>query len=127
MKTLHTDKAPQAVGPYSQAVEAQGFVFVSGQIALDPQTNTFDEKQSIEQQTKQVLENIRAIIENSGCSVCHIVKVEIFVTDISAFKKVNEVYAEFFGEHKPARQTVEVSALPLGAQIEMSCIAAKDL
>lgn len=125
MKPIHTDKAPKAVGPYSQAIEHNNIIYVSGQVAIQPETQAFDKDASVAKQTTQALANLNAILEAAGSSKEKVLKVEIFVTDISTFKEVNGLYAEFFGNHKPARQTVEVSALPLGAKIELSCIAWK--
>ena len=123
MKYVETVNAPQALGPYSQAVEVNGFVFCSGQIGIDPQSGELQE--GIEIQTKQVLTNVQAVLEAAGSSVEKVVKTEIFLTNIKDFDVVNEVYESFFTTHKPARSTVEVSALPKGALVEIACIASK--
>ncbi|MFT4343675.1 MAG: Rid family detoxifying hydrolase, partial [Candidatus Woesearchaeota archaeon] len=123
MNTINTQNAPKPVGPYSQAIEHNGFLFISGQIAINPKTQKFDANSSLIDQTKQVLANITAILHEAKCTTQNIVKVEIFLTNISSFAEVNKLYEEFLEGHFPARQTVEVSALPLNAQIEISCIA----
>jgi len=124
MEFVKTDKAPKAVGPYSQAVVSGNFVFVSGQIPLDPETGKMVEG-DIEEKTRRVLENVSAVLESVGLSLKNVVKVTVFITDLSNFEKVNKVYSEFFGDHKPARSFVEVSALPKGAEIEIEVIAEK--
>jgi len=124
MEFVRTDKAPKAVGPYSQAVVSGNFVFVSGQIPLDPETGKMVEG-DIEEKTKRVLENVSAVLESVGLSLKNVVKVTVFITDLSNFEKVNKVYSEFFDDHKPARSFVEVSALPKGAEIEIEVIAEK--
>jgi len=124
MEFVRTDKAPKAVGPYSQAVVSGNFVFVSGQIPLDPETGKMVEG-DIEEKTKRVLENVSAVLESVGLSLKNVVKVTVFITDLSNFEKVNKVYSKFFGDHKPARSFVEVSALPKGAEIEIEVIAEK--
>ena len=123
-KQITTNKAPQAVGPYSQAVVCNNLLFISGQVPINPKTNEV-EKGSIQLQTKLVLNNIKAIIKEAGTSVNKIVKCEIFLKNINDFKQVNQIYTEFFKDSKilPARQCVEVSRLPLDVGIEISCIA----
>jgi len=122
MQMIHTDKAPKAIGPYSQAIKYESFVFISGQIAIDPQTNQFIGG-DIKQQTERVMENIRAILEEVGLNFNHIVKTTIYLKDINDFEGMNEVYQRYFPEHKPARATVEVSNLPKGALVEIEAIA----
>jgi len=124
MEFVKTDKAPKAVGPYSQAVVSGNFVFVSGQIPLNPETGKMVEG-DIEEKTRRVLENVSAVLESVGLSLKNVVKVTVFITDLSNFEKVNKVYSKFFGDHKPARSFVEVSALPKGAEIEIEVIAEK--
>jgi len=124
MEFIQTDKAPKAVGPYSQAVKVGNFLFISGQIAINPETGKFEDE-TIEKQTKRVLLNIKAILEAAGYGLTDVVKTTIYLTDIGDFQKVNEIYGTFFGEHKPARATVEVRKLPLGAKIEIEVIAYK--
>lgn len=125
MKKIQTDKAPNPAGHYSQAVVHNGMVFVSGQIPIDPLTG---EKitGSIEDQTSQVLKNLTAILEASGSSLAQVLKVTVYITDISLWGKVNEVYSQVFGEHKPARAIVPTRDLHYGFKIEVEAIAAVD-
>jgi len=123
---IKTDKAPQVAGHYSQAIETGGFVFVSGQIAINYKTGVFKKENKIDMQVKIVLNNIRNILEECELKLEDVVKTEIFLSKIEDFKIVNEIYAKYFIKNpKPARQTVEVSGLPLNAKIEISCIAKK--
>lgn len=121
MKLIATEKAAQAVGPYSQAVSVNGFIYTSGQIPLtaDGQLVTG----TIEEQTYLVFANLKAVLEAGGSSLDQVVKATVFITDMDDFAKVNEVYAEHFGEHKPARSCVEVSKLPKGVNVEIEVIA----
>ena len=122
-REIATDKAPQALGPYSQAVMIQNLVFVSGQIPVVPTTGKFVEG-DIQSMTHQALDNLEAILDESGCSLEHVVRVDIFLKDLKDFVAMNEAYGERFnGPVPPARQTVQVVALPLDAPIEISCIA----
>ena len=121
MKVVSTNKAPQAIGPYSQAIVANGMVFTSGQIALNPQGEIVCD--DVEGQTKQVLTNLKAVLEEAGSSLDKVVKTTIFLSDMNDFKAVNEVYATFFDSHKPARSTVAVKTLPLNVKVEIDCIA----
>lgn len=123
-KVISTDNAPRAIGPYSQAIEANGLVFISGQIAIDPVTNKFKQG-TIEEEIKQVLENIGAILKEVGLSFNHIAKTTVYLVDLSLFPKMNEVYASYFTENPPARATVEVTRLPMGAKVEIEAIAVK--
>jgi len=117
------EAAPKAIGPYSQAVMAGNFVFVSGQIPLSPSTAIIVQD-GIREQTRQVIKNIEAILIEAGLSLMSVVKTEVFLKDMNDFAAMNEVYATFFtGETKPARQTVQVSRLPRDVLIEISCIA----
>jgi 2-iminobutanoate/2-iminopropanoate deaminase len=122
MQMIETEKAPKAIGPYSQAVKYENLLFVSGQIAIDPETQEFAGG-SVEEQTKRVMENIRAILEEAGLTFNHVLKTTIYLKNINDFQKVNEVYGRYFKEHKPARATVEVSNLPKGALVEIEVIA----
>lgn len=123
MQYIHSDKAPKAVGPYSLAVKANGFVFVSGQLSLDPGSGLIVEG-SAEEQTFRVLQNIEAILESAGSDISKVVKTTVFVTDMANFQAINKVYSEFFGDHRPARSLVEVSKLPKEkALLEMEVIA----
>jgi 2-iminobutanoate/2-iminopropanoate deaminase len=119
---VSTNSAPAAIGPYSQGVKAKGFVFLSGQIPLDPTTMELVAG-DIEAQTRQVLENLKAVIAASGCTLSAVTKTTIFLTDLSDFAVVNRVYAEYFTAPFPARSTVGVAALPRGARVEIEAIA----
>jgi 2-iminobutanoate/2-iminopropanoate deaminase len=120
---INTQAAPKAIGPYSQAVVAGGFVFVSGQIALNPSTASIIEG-GIMDQTLQVLKNIEAILKEAGLSLNRVVKTEVFLKDFNDFAAMNDVYATFFpGDIKPARITVEVSRLPRDVLVEIGCVA----
>ena len=125
LKKIDTKHAPSAVGPYSQGIEANGFVFISGQLPIDPKTNTMVER-TIVAQTKQALDNVEAILNESGLTFNDVVKSEVFLKDMQDFKEMNSIYAErFSGPIKPARQAFQVAMLPLDALVEISCIAAK--
>lgn len=119
---IATDRAPAAVGPYSQAVRLGDFVFTAGQIPLNPATGQMVEG-GIEAQTRQVLTNVRAVLEAAGTSLAKVVKTTVFLADMGEFKAMNGVYAEFFPAEPPARSTVQVGALPLGARIEIEAVA----
>lgn len=124
MKTvIATPNAPKAVGPYSQAIELNGTLFVSGQIPIDPSTGSLLE--GIENQTRQSLKNIGAILEAAGLGYNDIVKTTVLLDDIKNFAAMNAVYAEFFPESKPARACYQVAALPVGAHVEIEAIAGK--
>jgi len=122
MEFIATDEAPAAVGPYSQAVRAGGFVYVSGQLGLAPATGAFAGA-DFEAQARQALANVGAILSASGCGVADIVSVDVFVTDLANFKLFNAIYDEFMAGHRPARAAVQVSALPLGGVVEVKCVA----
>jgi len=121
-KVIQTEKAPKAIGPYSQAIQAGNFLFLSGQIPLDPKTGELV-KGDIRQQTKQVLENIKGVMESQKLGMENVVKVTIFLKDIGNFNQVNEIYATYFPSSPPARSTVEVAKLPRDADIEIEAIA----
>lgn len=121
---IATDKAPQAIGPYSQAVEANGFIFTSGVIPIDPATNTLVEG-DVTVQAKQAIGNLAALLNECGSDVEHVVKTVVFIKDMNDFAKVNEVYASFFKEDCPARSCVEVARLPKDVLIEIEAIAIK--
>ncbi len=121
-EVIATSGAPQAIGPYSQAIRAGGLVFVSGQIPLDPQTGQLVDG-GIEEQTRRVLLNIQAILEAAGLSLKNVVRTTVFLADLADFPKMNEVYAEFFSESPPARTTVQAAGLPRGARVEVDAIA----
>lgn len=122
MQFIHSDKAPAAIGPYSQAIEANGFVFCSGQTPLDPSTMKLVDG-GIEPQTRQALANVRAILQARGLDLHNVVKSAVFLKNFADFQKMNAVYAEVFGNHRPARTTVEVSRLPLDCLVEIECVA----
>ena len=119
-----TSKAPAAVGPYSQAIKTSGLVFTAGQLGLDPASGEFAGA-DVAAQTRQAMRNLRAVLEEAGSGLEHIVKTTIFVVDLAHFKTVNEVYGSFFGEDAtpPARSTVQVAALPLGGLVEIEAVA----
>ena len=122
-KVIHTDKAPAAVGPYSRAISAGNALYSSGQLGLVPETGLLPE--GIEAQTVQSLKNVGAVLEEAGFRREDVVKTTVFLTDLGNFGKVNELYEEFFGETKPARSCVEVSALPKGGLVEIEFVAVK--
>lgn len=119
---IATDDAPQAIGPYSQGVKVQGFLYTSGQIALDPATGSLVEG-SFEDQVHQVFRNLQGILRAAGTDFDRVVKATVYVTDLGNFQVLNGIYASYFGGHKPARTTVEVPALPKGAAVEIDLIA----
>lgn len=126
MKTIHTDSAPQAIGPYSQAIVANGFVFCAGQIGRVPGTKNISE--DVAEQTHQVLKNLTEILKAAGSDVDHVIKTTIFVTNMKDYAQINEVYAQYFVKNKPARATVEVTKLPQGdlsvsPRVEIEAIA----
>ena len=122
-RIIHTDLAPKAVGPYSQAVEANGMLFISGQIPINPQTGTIPE--GIEAQTEQVMQNIEAILTEAGYGFEHVIKSTCLLSDIVNFKPMNEIYAKRYPTNPPARATYAVKDLPMGVLVEIETIAAK--
>jgi len=122
MKSIATRHAPQAIGPYSQAVVAGGFLFASGQIPLDPASMTVVEG-DIRVQTERVMQNIAAVLEEAGSSFRHVVKTTVFLASMDDFAGMNEIYAEAFGDHRPARSTVAVKTLPRNVLVEIDVIA----
>jgi len=121
-KIVSTEKAPKAIGPYSQAIQTEKLVFTAGQVGLDPATMELVEG-GIEAQTRQVLTNLRHVLETADSGLNFIIKTTVFLQDLSDFARMNSVYAEFFPENPPARSTVQVAALPRGALVEIECIA----
>lgn len=117
-----TPDAPRAIGPYSQATRANGFLFTAGQVGFDPATGELVDGGIVEQ-TARVIENLRAILTAAGLDLSSVVKTTVFLLDMGAFAAMNEVYARAFGEHRPARSTVAVAALPRGAQVEIDAVA----
>lgn len=124
MKAINTEKAPKAIGPYSQAIEAGGMIFASGQLPIDPATGEFAEG-GIKEQTRQSLTNAQHILEEAGTDLAHVVKTTVFLSDMDNFAAMNEVYAEFFSMPFPARSAVAVKTLPKNALVEVECIAVK--
>ena len=124
MKAIHTNNAPAAIGPYSQAIEVNSFVFASGQIPIDPATGDFVEG-GIKEQTKQALTNASNILKEAGTDLSHVVKTTVYMADMGDFAAMNEIYAQFFNEPYPARSAVAVKALPKGALVEVEVLAAK--
>ena len=121
-EVIYTDRAPAPVGPYSQAIRVGPWVYIAGQIALNPDTQTMD-NQSIEDETRRIMENIRAILEKAGGTLDHLVHVTIFMTDLSDFPTMNRVYSEYVGDKPPARATVQVASLPKNARVEITAVA----
>ena len=122
LEVIHTDKAPKAIGPYSQAIRVGSFIHTAGQVALDPATGQLVEG-GIEAQTRQALQNLARVLEAAGSSLRHVVKTTVFMQNLGEFAQMNAVYGEMFGEHRPARSTVQVAALPRGAAVEIECVA----
>ncbi len=119
---VSTDKAPGAIGPYSQAIKAGGMLFCSGQIPIDPETGEFVSN-DISEQTDQVLKNLNAVLEAGGMNLGNVVKTTVFLADMSDFAAMNEVYGRYFDDNKPARATVQAARLPRDAKVEIECIA----
>ncbi|MCZ6754916.1 MAG: RidA family protein [Gemmatimonadetes bacterium] len=124
MDFVTTDQAPAAIGPYSQATIVGDLVFTAGQVALDPASGTVIEG-GIEAQTARVLENLAAVLAAAGSSLSQVVKTTVFLTDMADFPAMNQVYAQAFGDHKPARATVAVAGLPLGVRVEIEAVATR--
>lgn len=124
IKTTKTYDAPEAIGPYSQALESNGFLFLSGQIAISPATNQMV-GDNIESQTRQVFRNIRAVLKASGAKLNNVIKCTVFMIDLNDFSTMNKIYEEEFEGHKPVRSTIQVVRLPKDALIEIECIAVK--
>ncbi len=124
MQIIKTRQAPEPIGPYSQAIESNGLIFTSGQIAINPGTNTLIAGDVVAQ-AKQVFENLKAVLEAAGSDLEHVVKTTIFLKNMADFARVNDVYASYFGKSMPARSTVEVARLPKDVLIEVDCIAEK--
>ena len=124
MKTIHTNNAPAAIGPYSQAIEVNGFIFASGQIPIDPSTGNFVEG-GIKEQAKQAITNAKNILEEAGTDLAHVVKTTVYLANMADFAAMNEVYATFFQQPFPARSAVAVKDLPKGALVEVEVLAYK--
>ena len=121
-EAVQTDQAPKAIGPYEQGIKVNGFVFTAGQIPIDPKTGNIVEG-GIASQTRQALENLKGVLEASGSSMDRVVKATVFLKNMADFAAMNEVYAEYLGHVKPARSTVGVATLPLGASVEIDLVA----
>ncbi len=122
LTSVHTEQAPAAIGPYSQAIVVDGWVFCSGQIPLDPVSGEMNTG-SVTDQTELVLENLRAVLEAAGSRMDLVVKTTVFLSDMNSFAEMNEVYARHFGDHRPARAAVQAGALPKFCDVEIECVA----
>ncbi len=118
---VHTDKAPKAIGPYSQAIRTETMIYTAGQTGLDPVTGELIGN-TVEEQTRQVLINLQNVIEAAGSTLAHVVKTTVFLKDMNDFSKMNAIYAEFFGQNPPARSTVAVAGLPKGGLVEIEAV-----
>ncbi|HSJ30869.1 MAG TPA: RidA family protein [Longimicrobiales bacterium] len=123
LKTVQTDHAPAAIGPYSQGIVANGFVYTAGQIPLDPATMQLVGGEDVAAQTERVMENLAAILESAGASLGSVVKTTVFLKDMDDFGAMNEVYGRHFGDHRPARSTVQVTRLPKDVRVEIDAVA----
>ena len=121
-RSVSTDKAPQAIGPYTQAIASGGFLFLSGQIPLNPASGTLV-KTGVEDEVARVLENLKAVLEAAGTGMDRVVKTTVYLTDLKDFESVNGVYARYFANSRPARSTIQVAGLPRGARVEVDAIA----
>ncbi len=124
MDFVHTDNAPRAIGPYSQAVVVENTIYTAGQIALDPASGQVVEG-GIREQTVRVLENLRAVLRAAGTDLGRVVKTTVFLADMADFAEMNDIYAQAFGSHKPARSTVAVAGLPRGVRVEIDVVAVR--
>jgi len=122
MHRIHTDQAPAAIGPYSQAVVHDGLVWCSGQVALDPDSGVLLAG-DVASETHVALNNLKAVLEQAGASLSSVLRCTVYLTDMNDFSAMNEVYGSFFGEHRPARAAIEVARLPRDARVEISCVA----
>lgn len=122
MRFHHTDHAPKAIGPYSQAVSIDGWLYTSGQVAIDPQTGDLVTG-GFEDQARRVFENLHQVLASAGCTFKDVVKATVYVIDLADFPKLNNLYAEAMGDHRPARSTVQVAGLPKGALVEIDLVA----
>ena len=122
MRFHHTDDAPQAIGPYSQSVEVDGWLYTSGQVGIDPATGELVPG-GFEAQARQTMKNLKAVLASTGCTFANVVKATVFVADLADFPKLNAIYAEAMGDHRPARSTVQVAGLPKNALVEIDLVA----
>jgi 2-iminobutanoate/2-iminopropanoate deaminase len=120
-KVIQTNSAPQAIGPYSQAIQVGSMIFTSGQIPLNKDGELIEG--GIKEQTTQVIQNLQAVLDAAGCTLADVIKTTVFIKDMNEFAQLNETYEEFFGQSKPARSTVEVARLPKDVRVEIECIA----
>lgn len=125
LRSVSTEKAPKAIGPYSQAIVTGDLIFTAGQVALDPTTGELVGGGEIKLQTARVLDNLAAVLEAAGSGLDRVVKCTVFLADFAEFAAMNEVYAQRFGQHRPARSTVGTTALPRGARVEIECVAVR--
>lgn len=125
MEIINTDKAPKAIGPYSQAVQANNFIFVSGQVPFVPETMEII-SDDVQEQTRQSIENLKAILDSKNIDLSSVVKCTVFIKDMNDFGKINEIYEEYFGKTKPARACIEVARLPRDVKVEIEAIAISD-
>lgn len=124
-RIITTDRAPRAIGPYSQAIGVGGFLFLSGQVPLDPSSGEML-RGSIQDEVARVLDNLQAVLQAAGCRLEQVVRTTVFLTDLGDFEAMNAVYARYFGDSRPARSTVQVAALPRGARVEIDAVACVD-
>lgn len=124
MKQISTQNAPAAIGPYSQAIEVNGFVYASGQLPIDPATGSFPEG-GVKEQTRQSILNVKAILKEAGLALSNVVKTTVYLADMGDFAAMNEVYSQFFAQPFPARSAIAVKALPKGALVEVEVVAAR--
>ena len=124
MKQISTQNAPAAIGPYSQAIEVNGFVYASGQLPIDPATGAFPEG-GVKEQTRQSILNVKAILEEAGFALSNVVKTTVYLADMGDFAAMNEIYSQFFAQPFPARSAIAVKALPKGALVEVEVVAAR--
>lgn len=124
MKQISTQNAPAAIGPYSQAIEVNGFVYASGQLPIDPATGAFPEG-GVKEQTRQSILNVKAILEEAGLALSNVVKTTVYLADMGDFAAMNEVYSQFFAQPFPARSAIAIKALPKGALVEVEVVAAR--
>ena len=122
MRSISTDRAPRAIGPYSQGIAAAGLLFLSGQVPLEPKSGALVQG-TIQDEVMRVLENLKGVLEAAGSGLDRVVKTTVYLTSLKDFEAMNEVYARYFGDHRPARATVQVAALPKGARVEIDAVA----
>lgn len=124
LEKIATDRAPKAIGPYSQAIRSGDFIFCAGQVGLDPATGEAVQG-DVKAQTARILDNLAGVLAAAGSDLAHVLKTTVFLTDMGDFAAMNEIYAQKFGDHRPARSTIGIAALPRGLRVEIECIATK--